>query len=195
MIKTLAVLLSFSIFCGVAMAESNPKSKDPVVILETSSGVIKLELNQEKAPVTVENFLAYVNEGFYDGLIFHRVIKGFMVQGGGFLPEMKMKNPTRLPIKNEGDNGLKNDRGTVAMARTSVVDSATSQFFINVVDNTFLNHRDTTPRGYGYAVFGKVIEGMDVVDNIQNVSTGQVQRFKDVPLEPVIITKARAVEE
>ncbi|MBP2686138.1 MAG: peptidyl-prolyl cis-trans isomerase, cyclophilin type, partial [Deltaproteobacteria bacterium] len=144
-----------------------------MVTLETSLGVIKVELYPDKAPVSVQNFLAYVKEGHYDGLIFHRVIRDFMIQGGGFTKEMKERGSKHPPIRNEADNGLSNDRGTLAMARTSVVDSATAQFFINVVNNDFLNHRSKTPQGYGYAVFGKVVEGMDVVDKIRAVPTGK----------------------
>ncbi len=164
-------------------------SANPVVVLQTSKGVIKVELDAAKAPKTVESFLAYTGEGFYDGTIFHRVIPGFMVQGGGFTPDMRQK-ATHAPIKNEAGNGLKNLRGTLAMARTGVVDSATAQFFINVADNDFLNHRDDSPRGFGYAVFGKVIEGMDVVDKIVAVPTGSVGGHGDVPTEPVTIIKA-----
>ncbi|NIQ93519.1 MAG: peptidyl-prolyl cis-trans isomerase [Desulfuromonadales bacterium] len=163
--------------------------KNPVVLLETSKGDITIELNADKAPVTVRNFLDYVEEGFYDKTIFHRVIEGFMVQGGGFDEKMKQKK-TREPIKNEADNGLTNDRGTLAMARTQVVDSATGQFFINLVDNTFLNHQNKSPQGYGYAVFGKVTEGMDVVDEIAKVDTGNHGMHQDVPQEPVVIQKA-----
>ena len=166
-----------------------------MVLLETSMGNIKVELYPDKAPISVKNFLAYVNEGHYDGLIFHRVIKGFMIQGGGFTPDLKEKNPGHPPIRNEAGNGLKNERGTVAMARTGVVDSARAQFFINVVNNDFLNHRNETPQGFGYAVFGKVIEGMDVVDKIRNVPTGNVRMYSDVPKEPVTIRKASAVAE
>ena len=166
-----------------------------MVTLETSLGVIKVELYPDKAPVSVQNFLAYVKEGHYDGLIFHRVIRDFMIQGGGFTKEMKERGSKHPPIRNEADNGLSNDRGTLAMARTSVVDSATAQFFINVVNNDFLNHRSKTPQGYGYAVFGKVVEGMDVVDKIRAVPTGKAGRFQDVPLQPVTITKAAIVPE
>jgi len=182
--------------CGIAFgAGPPPKGGKPMVILETSLGVIKVELYPDKAPVSVKNFLAYVKEGHYDGLIFHRVIREFMVQGGGFTKEMKERGSKHPPIKNEADNGLKNDRGTLAMARTSVVDSATAQFFINVVNNDFLNHRAKTPQGYGYAVFGKVTEGMDVVDKIRAVPTGNSGMFQDVPLQPVTITKATVVQE
>lgn len=166
----------------------------PRVEMVTSKGAIVIELNEAKAPVSVENFLAYVKSGYYNGTIFHRVIKGFMNQGGGFLPGMKPKSPGRSPIKNEADNGLKNDRGTIAMARTNVVDSATSQFFINTVNNDFLNHKSKTQRGYGYAVFGKVVSGMDVVDKIANVPTGVVSRFRDVPVSPVIIKSVSLVK-
>jgi cyclophilin family peptidyl-prolyl cis-trans isomerase len=165
----------------------------PVVILDTSLGTIRIQLDSERAPVSTENFLEYVRAGHYDGTIFHRVIPGFMVQGGGMSPEMKEKG-NRAPIRNEAGNGLKNDRGTVAMARTQVVDSATSQFFINVADNEFLNHRDQTARGYGYAVFGKVIEGMDVADKIVAVPRGRKGMHDDVPNEPVTIRSARVEE-
>ena len=157
--------------------------------METSKGTIEIELYQDKAPISVQNFLSYVNEGFYDGLIFHRVIDGFMVQGGGFTPDMKQK-ATKAPIKNEAANGLKNDKYTVAMARTGVVDSATSQFFINVESSAFLNYRSPTPDGYGYAVFGKVVKGMDVVDAIKRVPTHSRNGMDDVPVEDVTITKA-----
>jgi cyclophilin family peptidyl-prolyl cis-trans isomerase len=143
----------------------------------------------------VKNFLAYVKEGHYEGLVFHRVIRGFMIQGGGFTPDMKEKRPAHPPIKNEAGNGLKNERGTVAMARTGVVDSATAQFFINVVNNDFLNHANDSPQGFGYAVFGKVIEGLDIVDKIRSVPTGKVKMFSDVPKGPVTILKATVDQE
>lgn len=164
-------------------------SEKNIVLMETNKGNITIELNAEKAPITVQNFLDYVNEGFYDGTIFHRVIDGFMIQGGGFDEKMAQKK-TNAPIKNEADNGLSNDRGTLAMARTQVVDSATGQFFINLVDNDFLNHQGKTPQGYGYAVFGKVTEGMDVVDAIAKVATGNHGMHQDVPRQAVVITKA-----
>lgn len=195
MLKALTFMLAVSVFFGIALSETNAGAKDPVVLLETSHGNIKIELYPEEAPITVENFLAYVREGFYDGLIFHRVIKDFVIQGGGFLPDMKPRRPTRPPIKNEAGFDLKNERGTIAMARTMEVDSATSQFFINVAENKNLDHVDNTPRGFGYAVFGKVIEGMDVVDKIRNVSTHQVGMFRDVPQEQIIIRKARLQNE
>ena len=165
-----------------------------MVLFETSMGNIKVELYPDKAPISVKNFLTYVREGHYDGLVFHRVIRDFMIQGGGFTKEMKETGTKHPPIKNEADNGMKNDRGTVAMARTSVVDSATAQFFINTVNNEFLNHRAKTPQGYGYAVFGKVIEGMDTVDKIRAVPTGSSGMFQDVPKQPVVILKATVVE-
>jgi len=161
----------------------------PRVRLETNKGVIVLELAPTKAPVTTKNFLMYVREGFFDGTIFHRVIPNFMIQGGGFTEAMEKKR-THPSIKNEAGNGLKNLRGTVAMARTSQVDSANSQFFINVVDNPYLDHRDDSSRGYGYCVFGKVVEGMDVVDAIAKVKTGVSHGMRDVPVQPVIIEHA-----
>jgi peptidyl-prolyl cis-trans isomerase B (cyclophilin B) len=160
-----------------------------VVKLSTNYGDITIELNAEKAPITVANFLSYIEKGFYEGLVFHRVIKSFMIQGGGMDADMKQK-PTDAPIKNEADNGLSNDKYTIAMARTSVPDSATAQFFINVKDNDFLNHTAPTSSGWGYCVFGKVVEGMDVVDQIEAVSTASRGGHQDVPVEPVVITKA-----
>ena len=190
----MAIILAVS--CGIGFgAHAGPKGGNPVVLLETSMGDIKVKLDPEKAPVSAKNFLTYVNEGHYDGLIFHRVIRDFMIQGGGFTKEMREKRAAHPPIKNEAGNGLKNDRGTIAMARTGVVDSATAQFFINVVNNDFLNHVDETPRGYGYAVFGKVVEGMDVVDKIRAVPTGRVSMFPDVPKETVTILRATVVEK
>ena len=161
----------------------------PRVALETSKGRIVLELDAARAPKTVENFLAYVRAGHYDGTIFHRVIDGFMVQGGGFTAEMQQK-PTRPPVENEADNGLKNLRGTVAMARTNDPHSASAQFFVNHVDNSFLDHTAKDLRGWGYAVFGKVVEGMEVVDAIAKVATATRSRMENVPVEPVVITKA-----
>ena len=158
------------------------------VRIQTSKGIIVARLDEEKAPVTVRNFLAYAGEGFYDGTIFHRVIEGFMIQGGGFTTDMTQKE-SKPPIRNEASNGLKNLAGTLAMARTSVVDSATSQFFINLVDNDFLDHKDRSSAGFGYAVFGEVIEGMDVVKSIGSVPTGNTGGFQDVPVEPVVIGK------
>jgi cyclophilin family peptidyl-prolyl cis-trans isomerase len=168
--------------------------KNPQVLMETSMGSIKIELFKEKAPITVRNFLSYVNEGFFDGLIFHRVISTFMIQGGGMDANMQSKK-TKFAIKNEAANGLSNKRGTLAMARTSVVDSATAQFFINVADNAFLDHRGKTPDLFGYAVFGQVVDGMDVVDAIRQVKTGSQGGHSDVPLEPVVITSVKLAEE
>ncbi len=162
------------------------------VKLHTNHGVITLELDAEKAPVTVANFLAYVESGHYNNTVFHRVIDGFMIQGGGFEPGMTQK-PTGEQIKNEADNGLKNDRGTIAMARTQAPHSATAQFFINVADNAFLNHTSPDLQGWGYCVFGKVSEGMDVVDAIRKVKTGSSGFHQDVPKEDVIIERAEVV--
>ena len=160
-----------------------------MVKLSTNFGDITLELNAEKAPITVANFLQYLENGFYDDVIFHRVINGFMIQGGGFDVDMKQKK-TLAEIKNEADNGLANDMYTIAMARTSIPDSASSQFFINVGENDFLNHTAPTSSGWGYCVFGKVVAGMDVVDKIKAVKTGNKAGHQDVPVEPVIIEKA-----
>lgn len=165
---------------------------NPIVLMKTSMGDIELELNTQKAPKTVANFLSYVQDGFYDGTIFHRVIGNFMIQGGGFTPDMKQKE-TKPPILNEAGNGLKNLRGTIAMARTPEVNSATSQFFINVVDNPNLDHKDETPKGFGYAVFGKVIKGMDVVDKIKEVKKTAKRYHQNVPVEPVIIQSMKVV--
>ena len=158
------------------------------VTMETSMGTISLELDEEKAPETVKNFAQYAKDGHYDGTIFHRVIDGFMIQGGGFTKDMNQKE-TRAPIRNEAMNGLKNRRGTIAMARTMVVDSATSQFFINLVDNDFLDFQSPTPQGFGYAVFGEVTDGMNVVDKIAKEKTGFVGPYQNVPEVPVIIKK------
>ena len=163
-----------------------------MVKLSTNFGDITLELNAEKAPITVANFLQYVESGFYDGVIFHRVIKDFMIQGGGFEPNMKQKS-SKDEIKNEADNGLANDNYTVAMARTSIPDSASSQFFINIADNDFLNYTAPTSSGWGYCVFGKVVAGMDVVDKIKAVKTTSKAGHSDVPVEPVIIEKASVI--
>jgi cyclophilin family peptidyl-prolyl cis-trans isomerase len=186
------VALAWLVLAPIASgAQDAPKASGgkPVVRLTTSLGDIRIQLDPDKAPVSVENFLRYVSDGFYDGTVFHRVIPGFMVQGGGFTPDMQQK-PTRTPIKNEAGNGLTNERGTVAMARTNVVDSATAQFFINVVDNDFLNHTSPDPRGFGYAVFGRVIEGMDVVDEIVKAPTTTRGVNQNVPVEPIVIQRA-----
>lgn len=169
------------------------ENTNPVVRIETSMGEIVLELDAVNAPISTANFVAYANDGFYEGTIFHRVIDGFMVQGGGLTADMREKDSKMAPIKNEAANGLKNALGTVAMARTNVVDSATSQFFINVGDNSFLNHTAPTPQGFGYAVFGKVTDGMDVVNTIRQVKTGNSGMHQDVPVETITITKVTVV--
>lgn len=166
---------------------------NPTVLLETTSGDILIELYADKAPATVENFLKYVNEGFYANTIFHRVIKGFMIQGGGMNMKMEEK-ATHAPIKNEADNGLANERGTIAMARTREPHSATAQFFINLVDNDFLNFQAPSGNGWGYCVFGRVTEGMDVVDKIAKVKTTTVGMYQDVPSDLVVITGASRFE-
>lgn len=171
-------------------AASVTTNKNPHVILETNFGSIEIELDSEKAPISTENFLKYVDSGHYSGTIFHRVIDGFMIQGGGFTEDMKQK-PTLAPIKNEAQNGLKNLKGTLAMARTNVVDSATAQFFINVADNAFLDHKSPTPSGFGYAVFGKVVGGMDVVEKIKGVATTDKGMHENVPATPVVIKSAK----
>ena len=183
MTKTLP-FLSALLFSLAAVPDGAAAQANPQVLIKTSKGEILLELYPAKAPVTVENFLKYVDDKHYDNTIFHRVIGNFMIQGGGFTPTMQQK-PMRAGIKLESQNGLKNDRGTIAMARTSVPDSATAQFFINVVDNSMLNHPQ--PDGHGYAVFGKVIQGMDTVDAIKGVKTSRNGMHQDVPTEPVVI--------
>ena len=164
------------------------------VTIKTSVGDINLELNSEKAPITVENFSVIAKSGFYEGTIFHRVINGFMIQGGGLNEDMSNKSSGTPPIQNQANNGLKNDRGTIAMARTNDPHSATSQFFINHKDNSFLNHSSETMRGWGYAVFGKVTDGMDVVDAIAEVDTGNFQQYADVPVEPIMIQSISVME-
>ncbi len=180
-----AALLTLTV--GLACAQN--KKGNPVVVLETSKGIIEVELNEAKAPISSKNFLDYVDSHFFDGLIFHRVIDNFMIQGGGFTADMAQKSG-KPPIENEAGNGLTNDKYTLAMARTSVVNSATSQFFINTKDNAFLNHKDNTPQGFGYAVFGKVVKGQEVVDAIGKVKTGMKNGMNDVPTETVTIVKA-----
>jgi peptidyl-prolyl cis-trans isomerase B (cyclophilin B) len=177
-IVALMLLINAPVF-----AQENPRVK-----METSMGTVVIELNMKKAPATVANFLDYVKSGYYNGTIFHRVIKNFMIQGGGFTPEMEQKT-TRQPIANEAANGLKNRVGTIAMARTRAPHSATAQFFINVKDNPFLDHRNKTSKGWGYCVFGKVIEGMEIVKTIENVSTGTQAGHRDVPTKPVRIIR------
>lgn len=185
-----SLFLLFTLGSTVIAAEKNP-----VVLMETNLGNVKMELFADKAPISVKNFLSYAHSGFYTDTIFHRVIPGFMAQGGGLTAQLQPKPGNMPAIKNEAANGLKNDRGTVAMARTGMVDSATSQFFINVVNNDFLNHRDTSPGGYGYAVFGKVIEGMDVVDKM--VATPQKRQnavFQNVPETPITIKSVKILK-
>jgi cyclophilin family peptidyl-prolyl cis-trans isomerase len=177
------------LLAGSAFAADNPR-----VTMETSLGNITLELYPDKAPATVANFLSYVDEGFYNGTIFHRVIREFMIQGGGFTESMQEKS-TKTPITNEADNGLKNERGTIAMARTPDPDSARAQFFINAKDNTFLNFKNKSPEGYGYCVFGKVTKGLDVVDAIEKTPTTTKGFYQDVPAKPVVIKKAYRVKE
>lgn len=168
--------------------KNQPKGvKNPVVIMQTNMGTIEIALNSEKAPETVKNFLSYVNDGFYNGTIFHRVIPGFMIQGGGFQTNMGEKEP-KAPIINEATNGLSNKRGTISMARRNAPNSASCQFFINLVDNDMLDHQDNSAQGFGYAVFGEVVSGMDVVDSIAKVKTGNRGSFENVPVETVIIT-------
>ncbi len=185
--KIALVLFLFAMVATGALADAGAK---PRVVLETSMGKIVLELDSAKAPKTVENFLAYVDDGFYDGTVFHRVIPAFMNQGGGFTPGLQIKG-TRAPIDNEADNGLKNDLGTVAMARKGDPHSATAQFFINTADNDYLNHTAKDARGWGYTVFGRVVEGMDAVKAISAVRTATRSGMQNVPVEAVIIQSAR----
>ena len=186
-----ATLTTFAMGCTAASSSAQAaESARPRVTFETSHGAFVLELDREAAPDTVANFLAYVRDGFYEGTIFHRVIAGFMIQGGGFDEEFRQLS-TRSPVRNEADRGGRNDRGTIAMARTSDPHSATAQFFINVVDNDFLNHKAPTPQGWGYAAFGRVVEGMETVDRIAAVETGSRGPFNDVPREMVFVSKTR----
>jgi len=185
----LAAILSLVFFPNINGGTPMNKSTDnPIVVFETTMGLIKIELDMQNAPNTSENFLAYVDDGYFVGTTFHRVIPNFMIQGGGITEDMQDKPSKRAPIKNEANNGLKNDRGTVAMARTGDPHSATSQFFINHADNVFLNHTAETMQGWGYAVFGRVVDGMDVVDAIAKVQTGNKGGHQNVPVEPIIIT-------
>lgn len=189
MMRLLPAVLTVALILTVAIpASSQEKAKEsyPHVYVKTNVGGFTIELYPDKAPVTVANFLNYVEKGFYAGTIFHRVIKGFMIQGGGFTTDMTQKSGAP-PIKNEASNGLKNKKYTLAMARTNVVDSATSQFFVNTHDNTALDHRDKSQSGYGYCVFGKVIEGSEVIDKIEMVQTTTKGAYADVPVKPVII--------
>ena len=189
--QLIALALGVSL-AAASLAEEGKTATHSRVIFETSKGTIVVELEAEKAPKTVANFLKYVDEGFFDGTIFHRVIPNFMVQGGGFTADMKRKE-THAPVQNEADNGLKNDRGTLAMARTNDPNRATAQFFINTVNNNSLNHTSKDARGWGYAVFGRVVEGMDVVDAISGVETGFASRMRDVPKEAITIVSAKRV--
>ena len=190
-----ALMISILIILSVSLAAGAAEKSvvNPKVVLDTSKGRIVIELYLQKAPETVVNFLSYVDAKFYDGTIFHRVIPNFMIQGGGFTADMKRK-PGKGPIKNEADRGLKNDRGTIAMARTGDPHSATAQFFINSVNNDFLNHQNKTQQGWGYAAFGKVIEGMEVVDAISAVKTTRHGMYRDVPVEAVVLLSARRVK-
>jgi len=186
----LKMVLAFGLTTALPALADNPK-----VLMETSLGNITLELDAEKAPKSVENFLAYVDAGYYDGTVYHRVIDDFMIQGGGFTPEIERKPGTREPIQNEADNGLKNLRGTLAMARTSQPHSATAQFFVNLVDNGFLDYREKNRRGWGYAVFGKVTEGMEVVDAIAKLpTTTRPNGMRDVPIEPPVIERMSRID-
>ncbi len=201
-----AIIMLFAVLVVLGCRSGSPipsgGSQDPsdpdktaavVVLMRTSMGPIKIQLYPDKVPGTVANFLTYVDEAFYDGTIFHRVINDFMIQGGGFTPDMQERT-AHPPIPNEARDDLKNLRGTVAMARTPAIHSASSQFFINVKDNAVLDHADETPRGFGYCVFGKVVEGMDVVDRIRSVATARIGGYDDVPSEPVIIESVRRAE-
>jgi len=183
------LLVFFLLLClPLSAAASDASSQKNNILMETTMGTIKIELFDDKAPVTCANFRQYVAEGFFNGLVFHRVIPGFVIQGGGFEPGLK-KRITRAPIVNEADNGLKNSRGTLSMARTQDIYSATSQFFINVADNKSLDHRGKTQAGFGYAVFGRVVEGMDVVDKIVATPTGTVGMYQDVPKTDMVMLK------
>ena len=188
-----AIIYILIFFAAMLSGVPAGSAENPRVVLDTSKGRIVLELYPVRAPETVKNFLSYVDAKFYDGTIFHRVIPKFMIQGGGFKTDMQ-RQVTRPPIKNEADKGLKNDRGTIAMARTGDPHSATTQFFINTVNNDFLNHKSKTQQGWGYAAFGKVIEGMDTVDAIAAVKTTTRGSYRDVPVEPVVINSARRLE-
>jgi peptidyl-prolyl cis-trans isomerase A (cyclophilin A) len=187
--KLICALIVALCFAGSALAAEH----NPTAVIETSVGNVKVELFQKEAPISVKNFLDYAKSGFYSGTVFHRVIPGFMIQGGGMTADLQPKE-TKAAIKNEAGNGLKNERGTLAMARTGVVDSATSQFFINVANNEFLNHRGNNPQAFGYAVFGKVLSGMDVVDKIAATQTGIKNGMADVPVTPIVIKSVKIVK-
>jgi len=193
-IKNLSIAVSLMISivsAGFVQAADKSDAKNPVVVITTSMGKIKVELDNTNAPISTKNFVEYVKAKHYDDTIFHRVIPSFMIQGGGMTKDLSPKPGSKDPIKNEAGNGLKNDEGTIAMARTGVVDSATDQFFINVKDNAFLNHRDDTDQGYGYAVFGKVLSGMDVVHKIEHVETSTQSGQENVPVKAVVIKSIR----
>lgn len=195
-VMSLLAGISLAASSSVALAEAEKAAApavaaNPVVVIVTSKGTIEAVLFADKAPISVANFLAYTKSGFFDGTIFHRVIPSFMIQGGGMLPNLARKPGVLAPIKNEATNGLKNEKGTLAMARTGVVDSATAQFFINTKKNTFLDHKNSTKSGYGYAVFGKVVSGMDVVQKIEDVRTARKNGMGDVPVETVLIESVR----
>lgn len=186
--SVILILAALSLLPGTTTANQT----NPMIKLTTSKGEITIEMYPDEAPATVQNFLSYVESGFFEGLIFHRVIEGFMIQGGGFTPDMQQKK-SGDPIQNEADNGLKNETGTLAMARTGDPHSATAQFFINLENNDFLNHTGKNPQGWGYAVFGKVTEGLDVVNQIGSVATGRAGPYSDVPVEPVTIENVQVI--
>ncbi len=186
-----SLLTALTLTLAASLAPSLVAAQDnPIVVMETSTGTVTIELWADKAPISVANFLRYADAGFYDGLIFHRVIPGFMVQGGGFNEDMVQQSPFES-IKNEASAAVPNKRGTLSMARTNVIDSATSQFFINLVDNDFLNHTDDTPRGFGYAVFGEVIGGMEAVDQMATAETGNARGHQNVPVEPITMISVK----
>ena len=191
--KKAFVFTAFALF-SLVFIQLNSADANPKVLMETSKGDITIELYEKEAPITVKNFLSYVSDGFYNNLIFHRVIPIFMIQGGGFDSEMNQK-PVKAPIKNEARRGLNNKRGTLAMARTNVINSATGQFFINLKSNDFLNHKDNSSSGFGYAVFGEVVEGMDVVDSIGKTRTHAFGMFRDVPIDHLFIKNMSVIEE
>jgi cyclophilin family peptidyl-prolyl cis-trans isomerase len=185
-----AIVLLLSVLLQAPAPSTQPIPGNPVVVLETTMGDIVIELRQDRSPASVQNFLAYAKTGHYDGTIFHRVLRGFMIQAGGYTPDLEPR-PTRPPVRNEAANGLRNTRGTVALARSSAIRSATAEFFINVDDNSQLNHRGLMPDQYGYAVFGRVIEGMDIVDKIAAVPVRRVDGHEAVPVEAVVIKRVR----
>lgn len=195
MFKRMLVLMLVGVLsAGCVSLVKKGNAMNHTVIIETSKGTMTAELWADKAPDTVDNFLQYVDSGYYDGLVFHRIIEGFMIQGGGFDLRME-KKATRDPIKNEARSDVRNERGTLSMARTMVVDSGTSQFFVNHADNAALDHRDKTEQGYGYCVFGKLVDGYDVLDAIAGVKTGVMGGYRDIPVEPVVIKSIRRVED